>query len=63
MLARILECELGDARRAFFGDDLDALDDAGDDFVLEADVFALGVFADDDQVDAGPLAFPGREDS
>ena len=32
-----------------------ALDDAGDDFVLEADVFAFGVFADDDEIDAGPV--------
>ena len=46
-----------DAGRAFFGDDLDALDDAGNDFVLQTDVFALSVFADDDQVDAGPMRF------
>ena len=61
VLARVLEGELGDARRALFGDHLDALDHAGNDFVLQADVLALGVFADDDQVHAGPIrSRPGR---
>ena len=57
VLARVLECEFGDARGAFFGDDLDAFDHAGNDFVLQADVLALGVFAHDDQVHAGPMRF------
>ena len=57
MLAGVLEGEFGDAGRAFFGDDLDAFDDAGNDFMLEPDVFALGVFADDDEIDARPLRF------
>ena len=57
MLARVFEGEFGDTRRALFGDHLDAFDYARDDLVLEADVFAFGIFADDDQVDAGPLRF------
>ena len=57
MLARVLEGKLRNARRAFFGDDLDALDHAGNHFVLQAHVFALGVFAHDDQVHAGPFRF------
>ncbi len=35
-----------------FCDELDALDDAGDDLVFDAWVFALGVFADRHNVDA-----------
>jgi hypothetical protein len=34
------------------GDELDGLHDAGDDLVLDARVLSLGVFADDDRVDA-----------
>ena len=49
---RVLEGELGDARRRPLGDDLQALDDARHDLVLEAGVQILGVLADDDQVDA-----------
>ena len=47
----------------FSRDDLDGFDDAGDDFVFEADVLAFGIFADDDEVDAGPVGLRGREDS
>lgn len=43
--------KLGDALRAGLGDDLHALDDAGVDLVLETRVLALGVLADDDNVD------------
>ena len=57
MLARVFEGELGDARRAFFGDHLDALHHAGNDLVLQPHVLALGVFAHDDQVHAGPMRF------
>ena len=49
---RVLEGELRDARRRALGDDLQALDDAGHDFVLEPGVEILGVLADDDEVDA-----------
>src|SRR5439155_795554 len=35
----------------FFGDDFQAFDDAGNDFVLEAGVEVFGIFADDDDVD------------
>ena len=38
-----------------------AFDHAGNDFVLQADVLALGVFAHDDQVDAGPFGFEAGE--
>ncbi len=57
VLARVFEGELGDACRAFFRDDLDALDYAGNDLVLQANVFAFGVFAHDDEVDVGELGF------
>src|SRR3954468_28155 len=51
-LARVLERELRDPRRGLLGDDLDALDNAGDDLVLEPGIEVFGVFADDDQIDA-----------
>ena len=47
----MLEGELGDARRGARGDDLQALDDAWNDFVLEAGVQILRVLADDDEID------------
>ena len=47
-----LEREPRDARRGALGDDLQALDDAGHDLVLEAGVEVLGVLAHDDEVDA-----------
>ena len=49
--------ETRDAGRGLFGDDLQALDYARHDLVLEAGVKALRVFANDDEVDAG---IPGR---
>ena len=49
---RVLEREPRDPRRRALGDDLQALDDAGHDLVLEAGVQILGVLADDHQVDA-----------
>ena len=57
VLARVFKSEFGDARGAFLGDHFDGFDHAGNDFVLQADVFALGVFAHDDQVHAGPVGF------
>ena len=58
---RVLEGELRDARRRLLGDDLQALDDARDDLVLEPGVEVLGVLADDDQVDAGEAARHARQ--
>jgi hypothetical protein len=43
--------ELGDALRLLAGNDLERLDDAADRLVLEARVLALGVLADDAEVD------------
>ena len=54
---RVLERKTGDARRRALRDDLQALDDARYDFVLEARVEILGVLADDDHVHA---LEPGR---
>ena len=45
------EREPGDPLGRRLGDDAQAFDDAGHDFVLQAAVEAFGVFADDDQVD------------
>ena len=45
------KANLRDARRGLLGDDLDRLDDAGNDLVLETAVEILRVFADDDDVD------------
>jgi hypothetical protein len=42
---RKLERVLGDAQALFVRDDLEALDDAVDDLVLQAAVLALGVLA------------------
>ena len=53
VLARVLEGELRDARGGLLGDHLQALDHAGHDLVLQAEVQALGIFAHDDQVDVG----------
>ncbi len=50
---RVLEREARDPAAGALGRHLDALDDAGNDLVLEARVLALGVLADDDQVEAG----------
>ena len=53
---RVLERELRDPRRRLLGDDLQALDDAGDDLVLEPGVQVFGVLADDDDIDVGESA-------
>lgn len=50
-LLGLLEGEAQDALRGLAGDELDALDDAVDDGVLDARVLALGVLADQDGVD------------
>ena len=47
----VLKGEAGNALGGLAGDELDALDDALDDFVLDAAVLALGVLANDDQID------------
>ena len=48
---RVVERKLGDARGGDARDDLERLDDPGDDLVLEARVLALGVLANRDEVD------------
>ena len=45
------ECESGDPLGGQLGDHAQAFDDAGHDFVLQAAVESLGVFANDDEVD------------
>ncbi len=50
VLARMVESEAGDAGGGFFGDDFQAFDHAGNDFMLNAGVKALGIFTNDDQV-------------
>ena len=60
--ARVLEGEPGDARGSLFGDDLQALDHAGHDFMLDARVQSLGIFANDDQIDAGVARGHARAD-
>src|SRR5271169_426020 len=52
VLASVLEGEPRDAGGSLFGDDLDALDYSGHNFVFDAGVKAFGVFAHDDQVHA-----------
>ena len=59
--ARVLEGELRDARGGLLGDDLQALDDARHDLVLEAGVQVLGVLADDDHVDVVEPALDARQ--
>ena len=49
--AGVVEGEARDPGRGLLGDDLQALDDARHDLVLEAGVEILGVLADDDQID------------
>ena len=53
VLARVFEGKARDAGGSFLGDDLQALDHPGNDFVLDAGVKSLGIFADDDQIDIG----------
>ena len=57
----VLEGELGDAGGGDFGDDFQAFDDAGNDFVLEAGVEIFGVFADQDDVDVFKSRFHAGE--
>jgi hypothetical protein len=47
----VAEGEAGDAHARIFGGDLDAGDDAGDDFVFDAAIEAFGIFTNDDQID------------
>ena len=49
--------EFGDAFRFGAGDDFEGLDDAADGLVFEARVFALGVLADDAEVDVVVAGF------
>ena len=58
--ARVLEGEARDARGGGLGDDLERLDDAGHDDVLEAAVEVLGVLAHDDEVHALEAALDRR---
>ena len=53
VLARIFKGELGDPGGSFFGDDLQALDHAGNHFMLKSGIKTLGIFADDDKVHIG----------
>jgi hypothetical protein len=48
---RVVERELGNPRRRPGRDDLQALDDAGYDLMLEAGIEILGVLADDHEID------------
>ena len=48
---RVVEGKVRDARRRALGDDLQAFDDAGNDFVLETRVQIFGVLAHDDEID------------
>ena len=60
-LLGVVEGEFGDAGGAFFGDDFERLRDAGDDHDFEAGVEVFGVFADDDEVDAGVFGVEAGE--
>ena len=53
VLAGIFEGETRDAGGGLFRDDLQALDHARHDFMLDPGIQALGVFPDDDEVHAG----------
>ena len=63
VLARVLEGEARNAGGGFFRDDLEAFDHAGNHFVLDAGVKALGVFAHDDEVDVRDSALGYAADS
>src|SRR5690606_2456701 len=58
---RVLEGEAGDASGGPLRDDLDRLDHAGDDDVLEPRIQALGVFANDHEVDVFVAALDARD--
>ena len=51
--ARVVEGEFCNTRRGALGDDLQALDNARNDFVLEARIKIFGVLSNDDEVHAG----------
>ena len=53
VVARVLESEFRDARAGLLRDDLQALDHAGNDFVLDAGIETLGILTNDDEVDIG----------
>src|SRR5580698_2842859 len=53
ILAGVLESKTRNACRSFLGNDFQALDHTGDNFVFEAGVKALGIFANDDKVHVG----------
>ena len=53
VFAGIFEGEARDARGSFFRDDLQRLNHAGHDFVLDAAVFALSILAHNDEVHVG----------
>ena len=59
--ARVLERESSDSRRRLLGDDLQALDDAGNDLVFQPGVEILGVLADDDEVDVAETRRHARQ--
>ena len=58
---RVLEGELRNPRGRLLRDDLDALDDPGNDLMFEPGVEILGVLADDDQVHVGEAALHARK--
>ena len=51
VLARVFEGELGNTSAGLLGHDLQALDHARHNFVLQSGVETFGVFAHDDQID------------
>ncbi len=70
MALGVFKSEVSDARGSLFGDDLEAFDHAGNDFVLEAGVQVFGIFADEHDVhvfkarlDAGDVFHGAQRDS
>src|SRR6185437_3400298 len=61
VFARVLKGEFCDAGGTLAGDDFEGLDNSGNDFVFEADVLPFGVFADDDEIDAGVAGFQAAQ--
>ena len=57
----VLECETRNPRRCFFGDDLEALDDARHNHVLEARVEVLCVLANDYEVNIPERSLDARK--
>src|SRR4029078_943019 len=54
--ARVREGEASDSGRSFFGNDFQALNHAGHDFMLDSRIQAFSVLADQDQVEPGIAA-------